>query len=155
VPMPPDFKGVEFGEPLLFRFVSWVRFGPIPEGYTVNLHPMGWAAWFGMLATALNLTPIGQLDGGHISYAVLCRKSGIVTVAAALGLVGLTVTSRGAYALWTMIVIAMLFVFGLHHPRALDEDQPLDAGRVALAILAALIFVLSFTPIPMTVIGLE
>ena len=62
-------------EPLLFKAAEWLTFGNIPDGYSVNMHPMAFAAWFGMLATALNLFPIGQLDGGHISYAVLGRRS--------------------------------------------------------------------------------
>jgi membrane-associated protease RseP (regulator of RpoE activity) len=155
VPLPDDFRGFEFGEPLLFRFFSWLRFGSIPDGYSVQLHPMGWAAWFGMLATALNLTPIGQLDGGHISYAVLGRRSGLVTMTAVLGLVGLSVWSRGAYMLWTVLVIVMLWVFGVHHPRAIDEADPLDAPRLWLAAVAAAMFVVSFTPIPSTVIGFD
>ena len=53
----------------------------MPDGYTLNMHPMAFAAWFGLLATALNLFPIGQLDGGHISYAVLGRRSTYVTLA--------------------------------------------------------------------------
>ena len=67
--------GCELGEPLLFKFVSRLLWGTQPDGYTINMHPMAFAAWFGMLATALNLFPIGQLDGGHISYAVLGRRS--------------------------------------------------------------------------------
>ena len=76
VQLPPVANGiVELGEPLLFRGAAWLVFGSIPDGYSINMHPMGFAAWFGLLATALNLFPIGQLDGGHISYAVLGRKS--------------------------------------------------------------------------------
>lgn len=149
VAVPPDFRGgAEFGEPLLFQLVAWLRFGAVPDGYSVQLHPLGWAAWFGMLATALNLTPIGQLDGGHISYAVLGRKSGIVTLIAALGMVVLTMWSRGAYALWTIIVLVMLYMFGVHHPRALDEDVPLDRSRMWLALFALVMFALCFTPVP-------
>ncbi len=61
---------IYFGEPLLFKAVAWLHFGTLPEGFDIVLHPMGFAAWFGMLATALNLLPFGQLDGGHI---VVCR----------------------------------------------------------------------------------
>jgi membrane-associated protease RseP (regulator of RpoE activity) len=116
---------------------------------------MGWAAWFGMLATALNLTPIGQLDGGHISYAVLGRKSGIITLLAVLALGALSVWSKGAYLLWTVLVIAMLLLFGVHHPRAVDEEVPLDTLRLWLAAFAVAMFVLSFTPIPSTAIGFD
>ena len=78
IPMPaPDQMqgGLNFGEPLLQQFATWMWWGSLPEGYTLNLHPIGFGAWFGLLATALNLFPIGQLDGGHISYAVLGRRS--------------------------------------------------------------------------------
>ena len=79
--LPGDTSGfVELGEPLLFKAVAWLYWGTPPDGYSINMHPMAFAAWFGMLATALNLFPIGQLDGGHISYAVLGRKSTIVTL---------------------------------------------------------------------------
>ena len=63
--------GSELGEPLLFKLGAWMMWGTLPDGYSLNMHPMAFAAWFGLLATALNLFPIGQLDGGHISYAVL------------------------------------------------------------------------------------
>lgn len=147
VRMPSNFQGIELGEPLLFRAASWLIYGSVPNGYALNVHPVGWAAWFGLLATALNLAPIGQLDGGHISYAVLGRKSVIVTVLAALGLVGLTVISGGSYALWTVLIVVMLLLLGPHHPRVVDENAPLDGTRLCLAVVAAAIFVLSFTPI--------
>jgi membrane-associated protease RseP (regulator of RpoE activity) len=59
---------------------SWLFWGTIPDGYTLNMHPMMFGAWFSLVATMLNLFPIGQLDGGHISYAVLGRKSSYVTL---------------------------------------------------------------------------
>src|SRR5688572_10664024 len=68
-PLPADTRGfVELGEPLLFRVAAWLFWGTPPDGFSINMHPMAFAAWFGLLATALNLFPIGQLDGGHISY---------------------------------------------------------------------------------------
>ena len=81
--VPQDFRGdvIELGEPLLFKAAEWLTFGRLPDGYSVNMHPMAFAAWFGLLATALNLFPIGQLDGGHISYALLGRRSTLVTLA--------------------------------------------------------------------------
>ena len=79
----PNFdRLLELGEPLLFKLASWLLWGTPPDGYSLNMHPMAFAAWFGLLATALNLFPIGQLDGGHISYAVLGpRCSTYVTLA--------------------------------------------------------------------------
>jgi membrane-associated protease RseP (regulator of RpoE activity) len=148
-PLPADQSGMlELGEPLLFRFASWLIWGTQPAGFSLNMHPMAFAAWFGMLATALNLFPIGQLDGGHVSYSVLGpRWSTYVTftmVAVALGL------SAFAYSwvVWTGMLVMMLFLFGPRHPRVFDEDMPLGRGRLLLAVFAVVMFVLCFTPAP-------
>ena len=149
VKVPPNFTGevFELGEPLLFRAAEWLTFGTIPDGYSVNMHPMAFAAWFGMLATALNLFPIGQLDGGHISYAVLGRRSTAVTMVMVPCLIGLSFVST-SWIVWTVLTVAMLLVFGPRHPRVIDEEVPLDTSRLWLAAFAVLMFVLCFTPAP-------
>jgi membrane-associated protease RseP (regulator of RpoE activity) len=149
VKVPENFRGeiYELGEPLLFRAAEWLTFGNIPDGYSVNMHPMAFAAWFGMLATALNLFPIGQLDGGHISYAVLGRRSTTVTMIMVPCLIGLSFVST-SWVVWTALTIGMLLAFGPRHPRVFDEDQPLDRNRMLLAAFALLMFVLCFTPAP-------
>ena len=140
-------EGLFLGEPLLLKAVSWLFFGSMPETQTLVLHPVAFAAWFGLLATALNLFPVGQLDGGHISYAMLGRRSTYVTVAM-IG-VAIVLSYRSAsWIVWTVLIIAMLFAFGVRHPPVIDEDVPLDRGRQALAIAAAVIFALCFTPAP-------
>jgi membrane-associated protease RseP (regulator of RpoE activity) len=149
VALPPSTEGVvELGEPLLFKAAAWLVFGSIPDGYSINMHPMGFAAWFGLLATALNLFPIGQLDGGHISYAVLGRKSTAVTLGTVACLVGLSFLSS-SWIVWTVLTVAMLLAFGPRHPRTFDEEVPLDPGRVRLALFAAVMFILCFTPAPL------
>ena len=120
----------------------------VADGYTVNMHPMVFAAWFGLLATALNLFPIGQLDGGHISYAVLGRRSMFVTLGMVLCLVGLTFWSR-SWIVWTVLTVAMLVTFGPRHPPVWDEDVPLDRTRLWLALFAIVMFILCFTPAPL------
>ena len=147
VRVPPNLMGFDLGEPLLFRAATWLIWGPIANGYSVNLHPMAFAAWFGLLATALNLFPIGQLDGGHISYAVLGRRSTSVTLGSIAVAIGLTFFSM-SWLVWTFLLVAMTLAMGPRHPRTIDEDIPLDRTRVWLAALAALIFVLCFTPTP-------
>ena len=109
---------------------------------------MAFAAWFGLLATALNLFPIGQLDGGHIAYAVLGRRSTIVTFGTVGVLVGLTFVSS-SWAVWTVLTVVMLLAFGPRHPRTIDEHVPLDRGRMWLAGFAFVMFVLCFTPAPL------
>ena len=153
--LPEQFDGfvVELGEPLLFKAAAWLVFGTVPDGYTINMHPMAFAAWFGLLATALNLFPIGQLDGGHISYAVLGRKSTFVTIGTVLCLIGLTFVSS-SWVVWTILTVGMLLAFGPRHPRTPDEDIPLDRSRMLLALFAVIMFVLCFTPAPLEPIDL-
>jgi membrane-associated protease RseP (regulator of RpoE activity) len=148
VRLPEDQSNLmSLGEPLLFRLAAWLVFGDVPDGYSINMHPMAFAAWFGLLATALNLFPIGQLDGGHISYAVLGRKSTAVTIATVLVLIGLTFVSA-SWLVWTVLTVIMLATFGPRHPRTADEDVPLDRVRIWLAAGAVLMFILCFTPAP-------
>jgi membrane-associated protease RseP (regulator of RpoE activity) len=155
VEIPKSYSGMvfELGEPLLFKAASWLTFGSLADGYTVNMHPMAFAAWFGLLATALNLFPMGQLDGGHIAYAVLGRKSTFVTGATVLCLVGLSFVSS-SWIVWTVLTIAMLLMFGLRHPQTHDESVPLDTARLCLAAFALLMFVLCFSPAPIEPLNL-
>ena len=125
LPVPPKMEGMELGEPLLFKLASWLFFGHVNAPFSVNLHPVAFGAWFGLLATALNLFPIAQLDGGHISYAVFGRRSTQITFAALGVAVFLNVFSY-SWLVWTLLAVAMLFVAGPRHPPVLDEDVPLD-----------------------------
>jgi membrane-associated protease RseP (regulator of RpoE activity) len=146
--LPADQSGlVELGEPLLFKFAAWVVWGPIANGYSINMHPMAFAAWFGLLATALNLFPIAQLDGGHISYAVLGSRSTIVTIVMVGVAVALAFTSSSWIA-WTVLLVIMIVTLGPRHPPTLDDDEPLDKGRILLAAVAMIILALCFTPAP-------
>ena len=145
--VPDNFIGVELGEPLLFRAAAWLMFGDLPDGVSINMHPMAFAAWFGLLATALNLFPISQLDGGHISYAVLGRLSTAVTLTMVVLAIGLTFLSS-SWIVWTVLMVLMLVAMGPHHPPTLDEHEPIDRGRVLLAIVALVMLIVCFTPVP-------
>lgn len=148
VPAPTQLEGVlTLGEPLLFQWATWLVWGTPPDGLVLNMHPMAFAAWFGLLATALNLFPIAQLDGGHISYAVFGQRSTLITYAT-LGVAIVLTTISLSWLVWTLMIVVMLWLAGARHPRVLDEDVPLDRTRTALAILAAVIFVVCFTPAP-------
>ena len=144
VTLPPNLSGFELGEPLLFQAATWLMWGSIPDGYTLNMHPMSFAAWFGLLATSLNLFPIGQLDGGHISYAVLGRRSTAVTIGSICIAIGLSYFSS-SWVVWTLLLVTMTAMMGPRHPRTVDEDTPLDATRKWLALVAVVVFVLCFT----------
>ena len=150
VMLPPDFVGLELGEPLLFQLAAWMTLPPPPEGYSINLHPMGFAAWFGLLATMLNLFPFGQLDGGHISYAALGSRSTVVTVGTVACVIGLTFLSL-SWSAWALMMIVMLFTLGPRHPPTSDDHVPLDPTRRRIAAGAAAIFILCFTAAPIDV----
>jgi membrane-associated protease RseP (regulator of RpoE activity) len=121
---------------------------PLDAGEVLNLHPFALAAWFGLLATALNLLPLSQLDGGHILYAALGRRQRrlALPIWIALALGG---TLWLGWLLWCGIVLAM----GLRHPPVVDEWTPLDGKRRALAVVALVLFLLAFMPVPMRAIG--
>jgi len=145
--LPADFTGLELGEPPLFQWAVALVWPYMPAGETLNMHPMTFAAWFGLLATALNLFPIAQLDGGHISYAVFGRRStqitfGMLGVAIVLTFVSLS------WLVWTIMIVAMLFIAGPHHPPTLDADLEIDRGRRWLAVVALFMFLVCFTPAP-------
>ena len=145
---------ITLGEPLLFQAAAWLVWGATPEGYSINLHPMGFAAWFGLIATALNLFPIAQLDGGHISYATFGRKSTTVTVVSLATLLCLGFVTPSWFVLASFLVIMMVLSGGFRHPPTLDEHVPLDRTRCWVAVLAAVIFILCFTPAPVDIGGL-
>ncbi|MCZ7586293.1 MAG: site-2 protease family protein [Deltaproteobacteria bacterium] len=194
------------GDNLLFAGIVRLVHGPVAEGYDVFLHPIGLAAWFGFLVTALNLMPASQLDGGHIVKALVGRRHAaisrfvflVLTVWGALGdailvdprlaltgalyvagAVTLLVTRRFkkyerrilfalflAHFAWATVVEAnsvampwmvwsvLLFAFRLDHPPIEDEHAPLPFRRRAAGWASLALFVLTFTPMPITITGI-
>ncbi len=137
------------GEPLLYQAIERIHFGPLPDSADVMLHPMAFAAWFGMFATALNLLPFGQLDGGHIVYSVLGRRSWYVSAGTLIAAIGLTFVSL-SWLLMAVMMLVMAMFLGFRHPRILDEHVPLDPPRMLVAFLALVIFAICFTPVPIS-----
>jgi membrane-associated protease RseP (regulator of RpoE activity) len=149
VPDPTITELISLGEPLLFQWATTLVFGELPAGHTINMHPMVFAAWFGMLATALNLLPFGQLDGGHIVYSVLGRRAWYVSAATLAAAVALTFVSL-SWLIITIMMLVMAVFIGFRHPRILDEHVPLDGKRLVVAFLAVVIFAICFTPVPIS-----
>ncbi len=148
VELPDDPSRLyELGEPLLFQFAAWLTWGPVPAGYTISMHPVAFAAWFGLLATALNLFPISQLDGGHICYAVVGRRSTWVTYLMIALAIGLTFVSL-SWVAWTVLLVIMIAILGPHHPPTYDEQEPIGTARLILAAVALLMLLVCFTPAP-------
>lgn len=137
-------EGMKLGTPLIFSFISELMIGSIPEGSDVLLHPIAFAGWIGMFVTALNLIPIGQLDGGHVVYAVLGQRHRIVSLVMIPILVLLGVYGWPGWLLWAFLPL----IFGINHPPVVDSDSPLDPTRQIIGWVSLLIFILTFTPTP-------
>jgi Zn-dependent protease len=150
VPVPTEGSVWNLGEPLLFQWAVKLSIGPIAEGHTVNMHPVVFACWFGMLATALNLIPFGQFDGGHILYAVFGdRVARIVSASAVLG-AALLVSFSWTWALPAALMLMMWRTMGLSHPSPLNPFEPISPGRRAFAVTALIAFLVCFTPAPLS-----
>ena len=133
-----------FGVPLLQRFMEWLFFRGVPSS-DIYLHPVARAAWVGILATALNLLPIGQLDGGHILYAFAGRWHKFLSRLFVAALIPLAYFART----WSWLIWAvLLFFFALRHPAICDVSS-LGVKRVLLGLAALAIFLLTFTVVPL------
>jgi membrane-associated protease RseP (regulator of RpoE activity) len=136
---------IHFGNPPLVWLLMRI-FHPNVDPNWVLLHPVGRAAWVGLLATAMNLLPMWQLDGGHIVYSLTSRHHQRISLAVGLVLVALGVTCWAGWAIWGVILLALSLRF--RHPPLLNSWEPLAPSRRMWAALALAIFVLSFTPWP-------
>jgi membrane-associated protease RseP (regulator of RpoE activity) len=140
-----DEASFRLGNSLLFSFLERMVVGETPEGMDLLLHPLAFAGWVGLFVTALNLMPIGQLDGGHIAYAVFGRKSRVVFV---LGAIGFGVLGLFFFPGW-LLPLFLLLTFGFRHPPPSDDETELDGRRKLLGGMMFLILILSFTPVPL------
>lgn len=147
----PTESGWYFTDPGLFQLLMMLF--DLPQWITWN--PIYWAAWGALLVTALNLFPVGQLDGGHVVYALFGRRphkwvSRIVCAAViTLAVVTMVLYTLPVWILWSLV---LLFMLKVGHPSVAD-NQPLGRTRIILAILSAIIFLLCFMPLPLKKIG--
>ncbi|KPJ60451.1 MAG: hypothetical protein AMJ46_06855 [Latescibacteria bacterium DG_63] len=136
-------SGYRFGESLLFGLL--MRFlMPVTSDSAILLHPVAIAGWAGILVTGMNLLPAGQLDGGHVGYAILGRLHKWVARGLLVALIGLGLWWQGWWV-WAVL----LFLFGVQHPPPLDDITPLGRTERVLGWLCLALFVLTFTPIPL------
>lgn len=136
--------GIKLGTPLIFSWISDLTLGTVPENYDVLLHPIAFAGWIGMFVTALNLIPIGQLDGGHVVYAVFGRHHRTLSLVMIPTLFLLGIFGWPGWLLWAVLPL----IFGIHHPPVLDADHPLDPSRKIVGWISLAIFFVTFTPTP-------
>ncbi|NOX97485.1 MAG: site-2 protease family protein [Nitrospirae bacterium] len=136
-------KTLGLGSSLLFSLMAHLAKGSLPAGYSIALHPIAFAGWIGFLITSINLLPAGQLDGGHIAYALLGRKHSLVARFVFFAMLGLSLFWIGWF-IWAILI----FFMGEKHPPPLDDITPIDKKRKVLALIALLIFILTFIPTP-------
>jgi membrane-associated protease RseP (regulator of RpoE activity) len=142
LPSPVTYGGLP---PALYWFRYFFSGLPIPfGGQDVLLHPIAWAGWSGLLITALNLIPAGQLDGGHVIFVLLGQKARRLWPLIVLILLGLGFIWTGWF-IWA----GLIFFLGRTYAQPLDDLTPLDDRRKYLAILGLIIFVLVFMPVPL------
>jgi membrane-associated protease RseP (regulator of RpoE activity) len=139
--------GASVGSSVLFALLAKLALGDvITEGHQLILHPLAFAGWLGLLVTALNLLPIGQLDGGHIAHALFGRKKGNTIGMVALFsifLLGLFVWS--GFLMWAIIVF---FIAGTKSAPPLNDISPLDPSRVVIGAIAFILLFLILMPVP-------
>lgn len=151
VDLIPEGGNVTFGDSLLTAWVTYLRFGPIPDNQDVFIHPVALAAWVGLFVTALNLFPVGQLDGGRIAYALFGSRHRGVSVATFCALLVLGIVVRSAN--WIVFAALVFLLVGFRHPPPLDDLTPLSTGRYAVGVLCLLLLVLLIPPVPIQIFG--
>jgi membrane-associated protease RseP (regulator of RpoE activity) len=140
----------DLGTPLGMELCERLVWGALPAGKSLALHPVAVAGWFGLLLTALNLLPLGQLDGGHVLFGAfpkLHRPIGLM-FSALLFCLGIFTAFPG----WLLWGVVMGLGFG-GHPTLAQPEERLDRPRKLLVAASALLFALSFCPVPLALLA--
>jgi len=155
LPQPVDFGGLS---PALYWFRYFFSGQPVPlHGLDVQIHNVALAGWAGLLVTALNLVPVGTLDGGHVAYGLFGEKARKIfpiamgVLIALIFLPGLLTLSLGSFNFSWLLWALILFWLGNVRTQPLDDITELDPTRRAIGYIMLIVFVLLFTPIPMVV----
>ena len=136
--------GIHYGEPLIFKLMTFLIFGPLPVHTEIVLGPVAFAAWFGIFVTSLNLIPIGQLDGGHVAYALWGSRQQTIVFAVLVFVIVLGFVGWAGWLLWAFVAM----ILGFSHPPVVNPDVPLGRYRMLVSWIALAVFLLSFTPVP-------
>ncbi len=144
VPVSQTKGALSLGDSVLFSFLYGVILGVTPADHDILLNPVAFAGWIGLFVTSINLIPVGQLDGGHIAYALLGEKHFSLSVFLVVCLASLGLLMWEGWVVWAVL----LLVLGLRHPPVLYWEVPLDRKRKFIGWLALIIFILTFIPVP-------
>ena len=136
------------GDSLLFSFLSNIILNYQSGSQDILLHPVAFAGWIGLFVTSLNLIPVGQLDGGHIAYALFGEKHFFFSKVLIIIMVFLGLLLWEGWTIWAIL----LLILGTRHPPVLYWEVPLDYRRKFIGWLALVIFVLTFIPVPFKIL---
>lgn len=152
-PVDEVTSGLVEGNSILYALAKILVFGRfLPDGEVdVYVNQLAWAGWTGFLITGLNLIPVGQLDGGHVLYALLGRgaKQLFLPIVGALLLLTLFIANE------LFIFVVLIMLMGNYHAVPLDDITPLDRQRRNVAMFALVLFLLVFVPMPLTQVSVE
>ena len=141
-----DIQGaLILGDSILMKILTWVTHPDLMESQDIMLHPIAFAGWIGLLVTMLNLLPIGQLDGGHVAYAMLGEKQKLIGQAAFILLVPLSFFSIN-WLVWGLLLLLLMRT--VKHPPIQDIHIPLSESDKRIGYICLLIFILCFIPAP-------
>ncbi len=144
--LPDSANVLRFGDPLILKWMYAAKHGPLPEGTDVIFNPLLFAGWVGIFITALNLIPIGQLDGGHMLYTLIGKRAHTVAMVLLWGAIAYMVYTR--YYAYSLMVL-LLLLMGPRHPPTTDDSVPLGPVRIVLGWLTLGFIVIGFTPVPL------
>jgi membrane-associated protease RseP (regulator of RpoE activity) len=166
---PVPGQCMQEGNSLFYSFAKYLVLGKfLPAGdIDVQLSPVAWAGWVGLFVTAINLLPAGQLDGGHVIFALFGKRAAVlarITVVCLailalpallptpldlsfLGVPGLNYPGYGGWIVW----VGLIYLTGVNHPVPLNDISGIGNGRKALGLLSIVLFILLFTPLPFSV----
>jgi membrane-associated protease RseP (regulator of RpoE activity) len=145
----PPGEHIAFGDSLLMRLFVYLQFGSVPAGWDVFIHPVALAGWVGLFVTALNLFPVGQLDGGRIAYALFGRQHRLVGSATFVALLAMAAITWSPN--WLVWAILIFFLVGFHHSPPLDDLTPLSPARRLVGAFCFVLLVLLIPPTPITI----
>jgi membrane-associated protease RseP (regulator of RpoE activity) len=145
IEMSPEFGGIILGDSILMKMLTSAIHPNLSASQDIMLHPIAFAGWIGLLVTMLNLLPIGQLDGGHVAYAMLGEKHGLFAKIAFAALIPLSLFSLN-WLVWAVLILIVMRTTS--HPPVQDLHIPLSQNNKLIGYVCLVIFILCFIPAP-------
>jgi membrane-associated protease RseP (regulator of RpoE activity) len=144
VPVNNISEVIKLGDSLLFSFLTKLILGSVPSNHEIFLHPVAFAGWIGFFVTSMNLLPVGQLDGGHILYSLLGERHKLISISLIIFMIILGIFVWEGWIVWSILLV----ILGFKHPPIIYSEVPLASNRKIIGWSTLIIFILTFTPVP-------